>query len=56
MPLLEAPRSSLLESLSGEHFLWAFLIAAAAGFAAVYVDVYALNKIEAMVGITPTVY
>jgi uncharacterized membrane protein len=48
--------SGLLSKLSGEHFLMAFLIAAAAGFAAVYVDVYVLNKIESMVGISATTY
>lgn len=44
-----------LDKFSGSHLLWTFVIFTAAGFAVVYLDQYVFTKIEAAVGMTPTV-
>jgi hypothetical protein len=46
---------SILDRFGGTHLLWTFVIFAAAGFAVVYLDQYVFTKIEAAVGMTPTV-
>lgn len=47
---------SLLDKLDGPGIGITFLVFVAVGFVAAYVDMYAVSKIETMVGIAPSSY
>jgi len=47
---------SLFEKLDGRAIFWTFLAGVAAGFVAVVVDIYVLNKVESAAGIAVTQY
>lgn len=47
---------SLLDRLDGSGILVTFLVFVAVGFAAAYIDMYGVSKLEQMAGIAPSSY
>jgi hypothetical protein len=47
---------SFLDRLDGPGIIVTFLVFVAVGFAAAYVDMYAVSKLETMAGIAPSTY
>lgn len=47
---------SLLDRLDGTGIIVTFLVFVAVGFAAAYIDMYAVSKLEQMAGIAPSSY
>lgn len=46
----------LLDKLDGSGILITFAVFVAVGFAAAYIDMYVISKVETMAGIAPTTY
>ena len=47
---------SMLDKLDGPGILVTFAVFVAVGFVAAYIDMYAISKLETMVGVAPTTY
>jgi hypothetical protein len=47
---------SLLDKLDGSGIFITFAVFIAVGFAAAYIDMYVISKIESMAGVAPTSY
>lgn len=47
---------SFLDKLDGSGILVTFAIFVAVGFAAAYIDMYVVSKVETMAGIAPATY
>jgi hypothetical protein len=47
---------SLLDKLDGAGIFVTFAVFVAVGFAAAYIDMYAVSKLETMAGIAPSTY
>lgn len=56
MSLTENSAVSLLDRLDGSGILVTFLVFLAVGFAAAYIDMYVVSKLETMAGVAPTSY
>lgn len=53
---MEGGAISLLDKLDGSGLLLTFAVFVAVGFAAAYIDMYVVSKVETMAGIAPTAY
>lgn len=53
---MESEAVSLLDKLDGTGILITFAVFVAAGFAAAYIDMYVISKLETMAGVAPTQY
>lgn len=47
---------ALLDKLDGSGILVTFAVFVAVGFAAAYIDMYVISKLETMAGVAPTSY
>lgn len=47
---------SLLDKLDGSGIFITFAVFVAVGFAAAYIDMYVISKVETMAGIAPSTY
>jgi uncharacterized membrane protein YuzA (DUF378 family) len=56
MPLLNNEAVSLLDKLDGSGIIITFAVFVAVGFAAAYIDMYVISKLETMAGVAPTTY
>lgn len=53
---MEGEALSLLEKLDGKGIIITFAVFVAVGFAAAYIDMYVISKLETMASISPTSY
>ena len=54
--MLDGEAVSLLDKLDGPGILITFAVFVAVGFAAAYIDMYVISKVETAAGIAPTSY
>lgn len=47
---------SLLDKLDGSGIVITFFVFVAVGFAAAYIDMYVISKLETMASVSPTTY
>lgn len=53
---MEGGAVGLLDKLDGSGLLLTFAVFVAVGFAAAYIDMYVISKVETMAGIAPSSY
>lgn len=53
---MQSEAVSLLDKLDGSGILITFAVFVAVGFAAAYIDMYVISKVETMAGVAPTSY
>lgn len=53
---MQSEAVSLLDKLDGSGLLITFAVFLAVGFAAAYIDMYVISKVETMAGIAPSTY
>lgn len=56
MSITENSAVSFLDKLDGSGILVTFVVFVAVGFAAAYIDMYVISKLETMASIAPTTY
>jgi len=53
---MQSEAVSLLDKLDGSGIVLTFAVFVAVGFAAAYIDMYVISKVETMAGVAPTSY
>jgi hypothetical protein len=53
---MQSEAVSLLDKLDGSGILITFAVFVAVGFAAAYIDMYVVSKLETMAGVAPATY
>jgi uncharacterized membrane protein YuzA (DUF378 family) len=53
---MQSEAVNLLDKLDGSGILITFAVFVAVGFAAAYIDMYVISKLETMAGVAPTTY
>jgi hypothetical protein len=56
MSLTDNSAVSFLDRLDGSGILVTFAVFVAVGFAAAYIDMYVISKVESMAGVAPSSY